>query len=203
MVARHFKKANGGIFMKIEEILGQEIFSTLTDEQKKSFEDKEYFLTSDGNYIPKAKFDSLNELNKDLKKQLEETNSKVQELSKVNPDDLNAKLTELQTKYDNDTQALNNKIAEQEYNYKINDYVKDIEFSSKSAKKSFIEDLKNKHLEFNGDNLVGFDDFKKEYEENDPTTFVIKQKVNVDTGGAHVNTNNNDDEFVKKVMGLN
>lgn len=188
--------------MDIKEILGQEIYDVLTDEQKKTFEGKEYFLSSDGNYIPKAKFDNLNEQNKDLKKQLEDTNKKIQELSKVNPDDLNNKLTELQTKYDTDTKALNDKIAEQEYNYKINDYVKDIEFSSKSAKKSFIEDLKNKHLEFDNDKLVGFDDFKKSYEENDPNTFLNKQKVNVSTGVDHTNTNNNDDDFVKKVMGL-
>ena len=43
--------------MDIKEILGQEIYETLTDEQKKTFEGKEYFLSSDGNYIPKAKFD--------------------------------------------------------------------------------------------------------------------------------------------------
>ena len=188
--------------MDIKEILGQEIYETLTDEQKKTFEGKEYFLSSDGNYIPKAKFDNLNETNKDLKKQLEDTNTKLQELSKANPDDLNKKITELQEKYDNDTKALNDKIVAQEYNYKINDYVKDLKFSSNSAKRTFIEDLKAKNLQFENDKLVGFDDFKKSYEESDPNTFLNESKINVNTGVDHNNTNNNDDDFVKKVMGL-
>ena len=188
--------------MDIKSILGQEIFDTLTDEQKKSFEGKEYFLSSDGNYIPKAKFDNLNDTNKDLKKQLEETNTKLQELSKANPDDLNKKITELQQKYDNDTKALNDKIQAQEYNYKINDYVKDIKFSSNSAKRTFIEDLKNKHLEFDNDKLVGFDDFKKSYEEKDASAFLQEQKVNVNTGSDHNDTTNNDDDFVRRVMGI-
>lgn len=187
--------------MNLEEILGKELFGTLTDEQKKNFEGKEYFLSSDGNYIPKAKFDNLNETNKDLQKQLKEMNTKVQELSKINPDELTQKLNDLQTKYDTDTKALNDKIAEQEYNYKINDYVKDIKFTSKSAKKSFIEDLKNKHLEFDNNKLVGFDDFKKSYEENDPDTFLNEQKVSVSTGGDH-NGKTDDDAMVRKIMGL-
>lgn len=188
--------------MDIKEILGQEIYDALTDEQKKTFEGKQYFLSSDGNYIPKAKFDSINETNKDLKKQLEDTNNKLQELSKANPDDLNKKIAELQQKYDDDTKALNDKIVAQEYNYKINDYVKDLKFSSNSAKRTFIEDLKAKNLQFENDKLVGFDDFKKSYEESDPNTFLNESKINVNTGVDHNNTNNNDDDFVKKVMGL-
>lgn len=187
--------------MKIEEIIGKELFDGLTDEQKKNFDGKEYFLSSDGNYIPKAKFDNLNETNKSLQEQLKDLNAKMQELSKANPDELNQKLVDLQKKYDDDTKALNDKIAEQDYNYKLNDYVKDIKFTSKSAKKTFVEDLKAKHLAFENDKLVGFEDFKKAYEENDPDTFLNEQKVTVNTGTNHEG-NNDDDEMVRKIMGL-
>ena len=190
---------------KLVDIIGKEEFEKLSEETQKKFE-KEEFIENDGTYIPKAKFDNLNEQKKDLENQLKETNDKVQELSKVDNEELKQKIVDLQKKYDEDTKALNDKYEAREYDIKLKDYAKDLKFSSNSAKKSFMNDLKEKELKFEDDKLVGFDDFVSSYKENDPTAFIEEEKdepsVTVNTGDIHSDKEDTDDAFINKVMGL-
>jgi prolyl-tRNA synthetase len=91
---------------KLVDILGKEEFEKLSEETQNKLKETE-FIENDGSYIPKTKFDNLNETKKDLENQLKETNEKVQELSKVNNEDLQTKLDELQSKYDEDLKKAN------------------------------------------------------------------------------------------------
>ena len=191
---------------KLVDIIGKEVYEGLSEEIKKEYDDKELII-NDGSYIPKSKFDNLNETKKDLENQLKETNDKVQELSKVDTEELKKQIADLQKKYEEDTKELNNKYEAREYDIKLNDYAKDLKFSSNSAKKSFMNDLKAKELKFEDDKLVGFDDFVSSYKENDPTAFVEEKKedpsVKVNTGDSHNDKEDTDDAFINKVMGLN
>ena len=186
---------------ELKEILGEELYN----EVKEKIGDKELIINN-GTYIPKSKFDTLNETKKDLEEQLKTTNEKVQELSKVNPDELNQKIEDLQKKYDEDTKALEDKYNAREYDIKLNDYVKDLKFSSKGSKKAFMEDLKAKGLQFENERLVGFDDFVNSYKENDPNTFMEEKKeepeIIVNTGEDHNSKADNEDDFINRVMGL-
>lgn len=191
---------------KLVDIVGKEVYDGLSEEIKKEYAEKELII-NDGTYIPKAKFDSLNETKKDLENQLKETNDKMQELSKVDTEDLKQQIVDLQKKYEEDTKALNSKYEAREYDIKLNDYAKDLKFSSNSARKSFMNDLKAKELKFEEDKLVGFDDFVNSYKENDPTAFIEEKKeepsVTVNTGDSHNDKEDTDDAFINKVMGLN
>lgn len=190
---------------KLVDIVGKEVYDGLSDEIKKEYAEKELII-NDGTYIPKAKFDSLNETKKDLENQLKETNDKVQELSKVDTDELKKQIEDLQKKYEEDTKSLNDKYEAREYDIKINDYAKDLKFSSNSARKSFMSDLKAKELKFEDDKLVGFDDFVSSYKENDPSAFIEDKKeepsVTVNTGDSHNDKEDTDDAFINKIMGL-
>lgn len=191
---------------KLVDIVGKEVYEGLSDEIKKEYGEKDLII-NDGNYIPKAKFDSLNEQKKDLENQLKETNDKMQELSKVDNEELKQKIVDLQKKYDEDTKALNDKYEAREYDIKLKDYAKDLKFSSNSAKKSFMNDLKEKELKFEDDKLVGFDDFVNSYKESDPTAFMEEKEeepsVKVNTGDNHDDKENSDDAFINRIMGLN
>lgn len=189
--------------MKLEEILGKEVFDGLNDELKGKYADTE-FLVNNGNYIPKEKFDNLNETKKDLENQLKETNEKIAELSKVNPDELNQTIKDWQEKYDTDTKALQEKMEAREYQFKLENYV-DEKFSSKSSRKAYMNDLKAQNLKFNDDGvLVGYDDFKKSYQENDPTAFAVEEPQK-ESGSVTVNTgvNHNDGDNAKQDLKLN
>ena len=191
---------------KLVDIIGKEVYESLSDEIKKEYDEKELII-NDGTYIPKAKFDSLNETKKDLENQLKETNDKVQELSKVDTEELKQQIENLQKKYEEDTKALNSKYEAREYDIKLNDYAKDLKFSSNSARKSFMSDLKAKELKFEEDKLVGFDDFVNSYKESDPSAFIEEKKeepsVTVNTGDSHNDKEDTDDAFINKIMGLN
>ena len=191
---------------KLVDIIGKEVYDGLSEEIRKEYDEKELII-NDGSYIPKSKFDSLNETKKDLENQLKETNDKVQELSKVDTEELNQKIADLQKKYEEDTKALTEKYEAREYDIKLNDYAKDLKFSSNSARKSFMNDLKAKELKFEDDKLVGFDDFVDSYKETDPTAFVEEKKeepsVTVNTGDSHNDKEDTDDAFINKIMGLN
>ena len=190
---------------KLVDIIGKDAYESLPEEVKKDFGEKELII-NDGTYIPKAKFDNINEQKKDLENQLKETNDKMQELSKVNTDELKKQIEDLQKKYEEDTKELNNKYEAREYDIKLNDYAKELKFSSNSARKSFMSDLKAKDLKFEDDKLVGFDDFVNSYKENDPNAFIEEKKeepsVTVNTGDSHNDKEDTDDAFINKVMGL-
>lgn len=190
---------------KLVDIIGEEVYESLPDEVKNKYGEKELII-NDGTYIPKAKFDNLNEQKKDLENQLKETNDKVQELSKVDTEELKKQIENLQKKYEEDTKELNSKYEAREYDIKLNDYTKDLKFSSNSAKESFMRNLKEKELKFEEDKLVGFDDFVNSYKENDPNAFVEEKSepsVTVNTGDSHNDNSDTDDAFINKIMGLN
>ena len=191
---------------KLVDIIGKEVYDGLSEEIRKEYDEKELII-NDGTYIPKTKFDSLNEQKKDLENQLKETNDKMQELSKVDTEELKQQIIDLQKKYEEDTKELNSKYEAREYDIKLNDYTKDLKFSSNSAKKSFMNDLKAKELKFENDKLVGFDDFVNSYKENDPTAFMEEKteepSVVVNTGDNHDDKENSDDAFINRIMGLN
>ena len=121
---------------KLVDILGKEEFEKLSEDTQKKLAETE-FIENDGSYIPKTKFDNLNQTKKDLENQLKETNEKVQELSKVNAEELQNKLNELQEKYDKDLQDANDRYDNREYEIKLQDYIRNEKFSSKSSQKAY------------------------------------------------------------------
>ena len=182
----------------MKELLGEELYNQV----KEKLGDKELII-NDGNYIPKHKFDDLNNDKKELKKQLEEVNAKVQELSNVDAEKLNKEIEDLKKKYETDTNALNDKISKREYEYAVKELTRDIKFSSESAKKTFMNDLVSKDLKLEEGKLLGFDDYLNSYKEADPNAFVVeKQGEGVDLGDNHNSVPESDNSFERKVMGL-
>lgn len=184
----------------MKELLGEELYNQV----KEKIGDKELII-NDGTYIPKAKFDDLNNDKKDLKKQLEEANTKIENLSKVNAEDLQKEIDDWKTKYETDTKALNDKISKREREYIINDLTRDIKFSSNSAKKSFMEDLANKDLKIENGKMLGFDDYLNSYKEQDAGAFVEEKKnegQSVDLGDNHKQEHVDDLSHEKKILGI-
>lgn len=82
-------------------------------------------------------------------------------------------LEALQQKYQEDTKALNEQLAERDYADAARRAIAsgNIKFSSKAAEKAYISDLTAKRLELKDGVLVGFDDFHKAQLEADPAAF--------------------------------
>lgn len=164
----------------MKELLGEELFNQV----KEKIGDKELIL-NDGAYIPKRKFDDLNEDKKALEKQLGEANTKITELSSVDAEELKREIEDWKSKYEADTKSLNEKISKREYEYKVNDLVRDIKFSSESAKKMFVRDLADKELKLENGELLGFNDYLNSYKKSDPGAFSENKNPgdDIDLGG--------------------
>ena len=185
---------------KLREKFGEETFKEIMEVF--GGEDKEIFV-NDGSFFPKHKFDDLNNDKKELKKQLDDVNAKLQELSNVDVESFKKEIEDLKSKYETDTNALNEKISKREYEYAVNDLTRDLKFSSESAKKSFMSDLLEKNLKLEDGKLFGFDDYLNSYKEQDPNAFIVeKQGEDIKLGDNHSGVPTNDDSFERKVMGL-
>ena len=58
------------------------------------------------------------------------------------------------------------------YSESVKEACKDLKFSSESAKKAFISELKNEELKMKDGSLLGFNDFVEKYKETDAKAFV-------------------------------
>lgn len=142
-----------------------------------------------------------------IEKQLENANKQIQSFKDVDVDNLNNQIKEWETKYNQDTENLKNELSKKEYDYKLRDLTNTLKFSSNGAKRAFLEDLKEKGLEFDDKGkLVGFDDFTESYKETDPDAFYKEEEKEdgfvANTGAGH-DEKNDDDAFVNKIMGIN
>lgn len=86
--------------MSLKELLGEELFNQVTEK----LGDKKIDIVSDGNWIPKDKFNSLNETKKDLETQLNTANTTIADLKKGNKD--NEELQGKIKQYEKDLETL-------------------------------------------------------------------------------------------------
>lgn len=89
---------------KLKEIIGEELFKQLPEDKQKEYKDKDYEDVGSGNFIPKTRFDQVNEQAKEYKKQVGERDTQINNLKEEYKDvgGLKDKVEKLET--DNKTQ---------------------------------------------------------------------------------------------------
>lgn len=115
----------------------------------------------------------------DAKAQLESRDKDLADLKKNTGDaaDVQAKLDELQAKYDKETKELQAQLADRDYTDAITKAIaganegKGLHFSSKSARAAFESALREKRLELKDGALTDFDKFVEEQKKADPDAF--------------------------------
>lgn len=194
----------------LKETLGEELYSQVaekinsynSDEKNKEKQIKIGNLGS-GNYVGKEKFDAKETEIAGLKEQLKNANTEIQSYKEMDIDSIKQSVTDWEAKYNTDTQALQDKLAKKDYEYKVKEKVSNLKFTSESAKKSFVADLMAKELKIENDTILGFDDFVKNYKETDPNAFESEQKPPQFSNGSNagsVDLSGNDS--IRKAMGL-
>lgn len=110
-----------------------------------------------------------------VQEQLAQRNKDLEELKEKakGADSVKQQLETLQTKYKEDTEGYQKQIADRDYTDALTRAIseKGIKFSSKSAEKAFLADLKANRLEMKDGTLVGFDEYHKAQMEADPMAF--------------------------------
>lgn len=120
---------------KLKNIIGEELFKQLSADKQKEYENKDYEDVSDGSYIPKTKFDHVNEQAKEYKKQVGERDTQITKLKEEFKDTagLKDKVTELETA---------NKAQKETYEKQLND----IAFNNALEKSLGAFNVKDKKL---------------------------------------------------------
>lgn len=181
------------LFEKGEEgKLTYEQFDALAKESGAKFKD-----LSDGQYVSKSKYEAdlksaaenavsletrISELNStiatrdedlaNLQKQLEEAGADSKKLAEVSNS-----FTDLQAKYDKDIKDYQSKMEQQAYEFAVKDYTNTLKFSSKAAKRDFTNAMIARRLQMEGNKLIGADDFRTVYAEENDDAFYKEPEV--------------------------
>ncbi|WP_143314207.1 phage scaffolding protein [Clostridium sp. HBUAS56017] len=138
----------------IKEIIGEELYKQLPEDKKKEFKEKDLEDISNGAYIPKERFNQVNEQAKEYKKQVGERNTQIKDLKEEFKDatGLKEKVEELEadnTKKDKEYEA---KITEITMNNAIEKALGAYKCKNTKLVKALIDDEK---LKVDGDSIIG------------------------------------------------
>ena len=177
--------------MNIKEVFDKAENGTLTYEQFLSLAGEAKFTDlTEGKYVSNAKYtDEINALNgridtlnetiglrdKDLSSlqvQLEAAGTDAQKLT-----DLTAQFSELQSRYEGETKAYQQQLAEQAYDFAIKEFANSKKFTSNAAKRDFIGAMKAKNLSMENGKIIGADDFVTIYSAENSDAFAVETPV--------------------------
>lgn len=122
-----------------------------------------------------------------LKTQISQRDNDIKDLRTQigDSEELNNKLTALQTKYDADTADLQKQISDQSINFATEKFFGQFEFASELAKKAAIADFKEQNFKLDektGD-FLGGKEWLDNLRQSDPAAFKVTEQNNNDDGG--------------------
>jgi hypothetical protein len=142
---------------------------------------------SEGKYVDKQKYEDdlakkdteISTLNDTIKTRDTDLGTLKEQLANAGSDankleELTNSFTALQTKYDEDTKALNDKLSAQSYEFAVRDFASGQKFTSAAARKMFELEMINKKLPMEDGKIMGADDFVKVYAKTNADSFVQK-----------------------------
>ncbi len=139
----------------LEQLLGEELYKQVTEK----LGDQKIAIVSDGNWIPKDKFNALNE-------QLKTANNTIDDLKKSNKDNeaLQTKVGEYETK----VKDYEKQIQDMQFNYALEGALKGANARNIKAIKALLDLDK---VSIDGDNLIGLEEQLKGLKESDSYLF--------------------------------
>lgn len=107
-----------------------------------------------------------------LQAQLDEARATIQSYKEMDIEGVKRAAADWEAKYNSDTAKLKADLEAVQYGHAVERAVAGLQFTSESARKAFVADLKEKKLPLQEDKLLGLEDFTKAYQETDPGAFV-------------------------------
>lgn len=159
-----------------------EEFEAIAKENKAKFTD-----LSEGRYVDRQKYEDdlakkdteITTLNETINTRNTDLETLKTKLANVGSDagkleEVTQNLTALQAKYDADTQALNERLSAQAYEFAVRDFSGKQKFSSDAARRDFERSLISKKLSMQDGTIIGADDYLKLYAKDNKDAFVQK-----------------------------
>ena len=120
----------------LKELLGEELYSQVTEK----LGDKK-IMVDDGNFIPKSRFDQVNQAKKELEVQLKDRDTQLAELSKNNKDNENLlnQIKDLQALNKQTTTDYENKINQMQFDYALDGALTNAKSKNNKALKALLD----------------------------------------------------------------
>lgn len=120
----------------LKELLGEELYSQVTEK----LGDKK-IMVDDGNFIPKSRFDQVNQAKKELEVQLKERDTQLADLSKNNKDNesLLNQIKDLQALNKQTTADYENKINQIQFDYALDGALTNAKSKNNKALKALLD----------------------------------------------------------------
>lgn len=169
-----FDAAEGGV-------LSYEDFMEACEENKAKFVD-----LSAGGYVSKQKYDddlasrikeieTLNESLSTRNTDLEDLQKRLAEAGTADAEKLAALSNDLENyknKYETETKQYKEQLRQQAYEYAVRDFANSKNFSSKAAKRDFIQSMIAKDLKMEDSRIIGAEDFAEMYSSENEDAFI-------------------------------
>ena len=120
----------------LKELLGEELYSQVTEK----LGDKK-IMVDDGNFIPKSRFDQVNQAKKELEVQLKDRDTQLADLSKNNKDNENLlnQIKDLQALNKQTTTDYENKINQIQFDYALDGALTNAKSKNNKALKALLD----------------------------------------------------------------
>lgn len=128
----------------------------------------------DGGYVAKDKLDAkITEL-AGVQQQLTEANATIQSYKDMDIEGIKQSAANWETKYNADTAALQQKLAEQETEFAAKTYLGGFKYANDLVRDQIFAQFMAKKFTRDGEKFLGADDFMKEMQTKYPTAFVAE-----------------------------
>lgn len=161
--------------MDLRELLGEELFS-----QVEAKLDGKKLMVDDGNFIPKSRFNEVNEAKKDLLKQLKEKDEQFNEIFKKHSEnkDLANEVETLKSDKARLIEEYENKIKTNEFNYALDSALTSAKCKNAKALKALLD---MDSIKYQDGKLEGLESQLKALRESD--SYLFEGTVPANTGG--------------------
>lgn len=174
--------------MTIKEIFDKAEGGALTWEQFQELsKNAKFFDLNDGEFMSKfkhqeeldAKGKEIESLNDTIKKRDKDLSALKEKLTAAGEDAtkldaLTKDLADLQAQYDADKKAHAEQLQAQSYKFACAEFANTLTFTSSAAKRDFTKQMVEAQLKMKGETILGADDFRKAYADENTDAFVVE-----------------------------
>lgn len=202
--------------MELRELLGEELYAQVDakiQEHNSGIDDKlkhvRYADLSEGNYVSREKYVSLETKSNGLQTQLNDVNNTIKSYKDMDIDRIKQSAENWETKYNEDTQKLQSQLDSQERTFAAERYLDGQKIKSPLSRKTILNEFLAQNMEFKDGKFTGADEYMKKVKEQYPDEFDPEQKEEKkifvkSTNRTHKPTPKSEEEaFLQKKYGNN
>lgn len=152
--------------MDLKQLLGEELYTQVMEKAG----DNKLAVVSDGNWFPKEKFNEKNDEVKDLKKQLKDRDTQLEDLGKKvkGNEELENQIKDLQKANEDTAKEYQDKLNKQAFDFALERSLADAQAKNPKAVKAL---LNAEAIKLDGDKLLGLEEQLKALKESDSYLF--------------------------------